>query len=204
MVEDIRLQKIEDRLDRIERGEWYQQKLLDELGNGSLGELLIPDATSLFKFKWEDALLEHTYGGIAVNENAAESAIGVAGTAVQVTIFDTNQCSNGMTPDHTNDHVTVDTSGCYFIAVSATIESVVGAGSTLILWVKKNNGIANVDPIHAHRDLAGGGGDTGSVSLSGAADLVATDTVEVWIENETNTQNYVVKDITLNLILIGS
>ncbi len=73
MVEDIRLQKIEDRLERIERMPWYTQKLLDELGNGSTGNILTPDPTALFKFSWEtgdvqigDNLLITSIGGIAI------------------------------------------------------------------------------------------------------------------------------------------
>lgn len=202
MTEDIRLEKISDRLDRLERSQWYIQKLLDELGSGSLGELLVPDSTELFKFKWAVGGL--VYGGISVFGNAVETAIAIAGTPVQITIFDTNQCSNGMTPDHINDHVTVDISGCYLVLVSATVESVAGIGSTLNIKVAKNNGTVMLDPLHAHRDVSGGGGDTASTSISGTVDLVSTDTIEAWITNETNTQNYIVKDITLTLLLVGS
>ncbi len=73
MVEDIRLQKITDRLDQIERSQWYIQKLLDELGNGSTGNILTPDAAGLFKFSWETDdvqiggnLLITSIGGIAI------------------------------------------------------------------------------------------------------------------------------------------
>ena len=52
MVEDIRLQKIEDRLDRLERGQWYPQKLIDELSSGGVGDLIVPDASGTFKFIW--------------------------------------------------------------------------------------------------------------------------------------------------------
>jgi len=73
MVEDIRLEKISERLDRLERSQWYPQKLLDELGSGFTGETLTPDANSLFKFKWDsgdmqigDNLLITSVGGIAI------------------------------------------------------------------------------------------------------------------------------------------
>lgn len=203
MAEDIRIQKLENRLDRLERGQWYVQKILDELGNGSTGELLIPDATSLFKFKWNGGGL--SYGGIARIGNAVETAIAIAGTPVQITIFDTDQCSNGVTPDHTNNHVTINIGGCYFITSSITVESVVGAGSTLNIRIFKNNGAVELGELHAHRDISGGGNDTASMSISGfTSDLSTNDTVEAWVTNETNTQNYIIKDITLNLILVGS
>jgi hypothetical protein len=36
--------------------------------------------------------------------------------------------------------------------------------------------------------------------MSGIVTLAASDTVEVWIENETNTQNYIVEDIDLSVM----
>lgn len=73
MAEDIGLQKITDRLDRLERGQWYVQELLDILGRGSTGNILIPDPTSSLKFKWGtgdiqigDNLLITSIGGIAI------------------------------------------------------------------------------------------------------------------------------------------
>ena len=69
MVEDIRIQKITDRIDRLERGQWYVQKLLDELGNGSIGNILTPDTAELFKFKWNT-------GDIQIGDNALITSIG--------------------------------------------------------------------------------------------------------------------------------
>ncbi|KPJ87110.1 MAG: hypothetical protein AMJ53_18610 [Gammaproteobacteria bacterium SG8_11] len=143
------------------------------------------------------------YGGISVVGNAVETAIAVAGTAVQVTIFDTNMAAANMTPDHTNDHVTVDIAGDYLIVVSATINSVAGADSRFEMTVQKNNGAAAVGALHVDRNIGGGASAAGSVSMSGIATLAANDTVEVWIENESNTQNYVAEDVTLNLVRVS-
>ncbi len=143
------------------------------------------------------------YGGISATDSAVVTAIAVAGVAVQITVFDVNNPSNGATPDHTNDHITIVTSGDYYIAVSATVNSIVGAGSRFEMRVQKNNGAANVDPLHVDRNVGGGAVESGSVSMSGIAALTAADTIEVWIENETNTQNYVVESITLTVIEIG-
>lgn len=139
------------------------------------------------------------YAGISVVDNAVETAIAVAGTAVQVTIFDTNDPSNVLTPDHTNDHITIAEDGDYFIDVSATVDSVGGAGSVFHMRVQKNNGATEITPVHCHRNLSGGGGESGVISMTGIATLSASDTIEVWIENETNTQNYMVSDISLNV-----
>jgi len=143
------------------------------------------------------------YGGISAVGNSTETAISVAGTAVQVTVFDTNSPSNGTTPDHTNDHITIATAGDYLIVSSATVNSVAGAASRFEMTVQKNNGAAAVGALHVDRNIAGGGGVAGSVSMSGIATLAASDTIEVWLENETNTANYVVEDITLSVVRVG-
>ena len=90
MVEDIRLQKIEDRLDRLERMPWYTQKLLDELGKGSVGNILTPDSAELFNFKWNtgdiqigDNLLITSIGGIAINLFNRTGHSSVKGEVVQ-------------------------------------------------------------------------------------------------------------------------
>ncbi len=143
------------------------------------------------------------YGGISVVSNATETTISSSGVAVQVTIFDTNAPSNNTTPDHTNDHVTISKAGDYMIVASATVNSVAGLGSKFEMTVQKNNGASLVDHLHVDRNIDGGGGKAGSVSMSGIATLAASDTIEVWIENETNTANYVVEDITLSLFQLG-
>lgn len=143
-----------------------------------------------------------SFGEISAVDNSTETTISVAGTAVQVTIFDTNGESNNTTPDHTNDHITITSTGKYLITCSATVNSVAGAASRMELSVQKNNGDSIVIPT-ANINLAGGGGETTSIDLTGIASLTADDTIEVWIENETNTQNYVVENISLSLVQIG-
>lgn len=143
------------------------------------------------------------FGGISVVDNVTQTVISSSGTAVQVTIFDTNAPFNNTEPDHTNNHITITKAGTYFITVSATVNSIAGASSRVEMTVMTNNGAGLLDALHVDRNLAGGGGSSGSVSMSGIAALAVNDTVEVWIENETNTQNYTVEDITLTLFQIG-
>jgi hypothetical protein len=151
----------------------------------------------------DGAIYGTAFGEISAVSNSTETAISVAGTAVQVTIFDANGESNFTTPDHTNDHITIIQSGIYFISVSATVNSVSGSASRFEMTVQKNNGASTTGAIHCDRNLAGGSGESGVISMTGAASLVANDTIEVWIENETNTANYVVENISLFLMRIG-
>jgi hypothetical protein len=146
------------------------------------------------------------YASIFAVDNSTETTITTAGVKAQVTIFDTNGPYNGLVPDHTNDHITVPTSqgtGIYFIAVSATVNSVAGAASRFEMTVQRDNGAAALGGLHCDRNIAGGAGASGVISMSDIVALTATDTIEVWIENETNTQNYVVEDISLSIIRMG-
>lgn len=143
------------------------------------------------------------YGGISAKNNTTQTAIGSAGVPVQVVTFDTNGPSNWTTPDHTNDHITILKPGDYLVIVTATIESVSGGGITMGLQVEKNNGATDVDPLHLHRDMAGGGGDVGSVSTAAIVTLAASDTVELWIFNATSTTNLIVEDVVLTVLQVG-
>ena len=137
----------------------------------------------------------------------ANSTITISGTGIankiQVTSFDTNGVSNLMTPDHTNDHITVVKAGVYKCNVAISAESSGGSAYEAGFGVFKNNGATHFTNCHVHRQLSGGGGDTGSLNMTGLIDLAANDTIEVWVWNETNTNNIIVDDITLNLIQIG-
>ena len=42
-----------------------------------------------------------------------------------------------------------------------------------------------------------------SISLSGIATLAVGDTVEVWIQNETGTNDVIVEDISLSIVQVG-
>ena len=146
--------------------------------------------------------LTPAYAGMYVLSNANPVGIGGMGVAVQITDFDTNSPYKGLVPDHTNDHITVDWTGVFLIAVSATVNSGAGAASKFEMTVQINNGDAEVAGLHCDRNLAGGGGVAGVISMSGLATLTAADTVEVWIENETNAVDYTIEDIDLSIVRV--
>lgn len=143
-----------------------------------------------------------TYGEISVLENSTPTTITSATVAVQVTVFDTNGHFHHCTPDHTENHILIDRAGHYLILVSSTVESVSGSSSKFEFEVMKNNGTTLLIP-HVDRNIAGGGGSAGVISLSGFAELSVGDTVECWLTNETNTANYIVEDISLAILQIG-
>ena len=71
------------------------------------------------------------------------------------------------------------------------------------LTVKKNNGTGTLAGLHSDRHLGGGAVESGAMTMSGLVFLTAADTVEVWVENETNTQNYTIEDISMSIIQVG-
>ncbi len=143
------------------------------------------------------------FGEIYVEDNAVATVIPGSGTWVQVTAFDTNGPSNLTTPDHTNDHITIGHAGIYLIVISASVLSGAGLGATYECEARLNNGATSLPNIHWDRRLAGGGGDVGSTSASGLADLALNDTVEVWVQNKTNGTDVTFEDINLTVVEVG-
>ena len=146
------------------------------------------------------------FAEIYANDAAATITITTAGQAnkVQVTTFNTNGVSNAMTPDHTNDHITCDNAGMYLATLSISADSVAGTAAEFAFSLYKNNGATEFPNVTVKRDMAAGaGGNHGSMSMSGIIDLAATDTIELWVWNNTNTQNIVIDNVTLSLIQVG-
>jgi len=132
------------------------------------------------------------YGELWVKGNAGATAIGTAGVYVQMLAFANNGPFNYTTPDHTNDHIVIDVAGNYFIVCTFCIEKTAGTEIVLAIDIRKNNGTVIYNNLHAHKTLLGGGGDIRATTISGIIpSLVKTDTVEIWVANETNTENII-------------
>ena len=145
-----------------------------------------------------------SYASMYITGNGADVGIVDIGVAVQVLDFATNGPNNAScTPDHTSDHITVAVAGDYQINVSATVNTNGGAATVLEMTVQKNNGASVLGGLHVDQSMAGGGGESGSVSMCDIVTLAANDTVEVWIENETSTAEYVVEDISITVVQVG-
>lgn len=141
------------------------------------------------------------YGEIWVEGNTDETALPV-GIWVQYTGFANNGESRGAIPDHTNNHITIRKAGKYLVTASLTIESASGTGAVIRTSVFKNNGAVEYANIHAHRAMATGGGDDGSLSLSGIGAFEVGDTVELWIKNDTNSVAATGEAATLSVVQV--
>lgn len=140
--------------------------------------------------------------GISVKEQTSTTAVSSAGLA-QFLFFDTNNPSNGAVPDHTNSHITISKAGLYYVSVSISIENAAGVGQEIMFEVQKNNGASGFTNLHAHRELAAGGG-TGAIPITGNVDLLANDTLELWLSSDSAvSRDVVLSDCVMTLTQRG-
>jgi hypothetical protein len=125
------------------------------------------------------------YGDIFVESSGVATTFGGSSedwsNASQVVNFDSNGISSsGITPDHTNDHVTVSNTGPYLVQASLSFS---GATSNVISFALfKNNGATQITK-RATRTLNAAGA-VGFAAVQGLADLTGGDTVELWVQNQ--------------------
>ena len=182
---------------------WFLSSDIDEAGITDVLEVSDTGDVTVTNDLTVDGELSH-YGEISAYENSTGSGA-FSGTGMgnmqQVLIFDTDGLSRGTTPDHTNDHITIDKAGRYL--VTCTISFSGTANHEIGLGVHKNNGVTHITNLHTHRKL-GSGGDIGACSVMGIVALSATDTVELWAWNETGTAEIVIEDVTLTVVRVGA
>lgn len=142
-------------------------------------------------------------GEIYVEENATGTDLALQDTYYQVAIFDTNGESNGMTPDHTNDHITVLTKGRYFVTISMAAYS--SADNEYHFHLYKNNGSVRFDNVSANRNTANAG-KVGSLTASGIIQANVGDTLELWVERTDGggvSKTITISHVTMSAVLIG-
>jgi hypothetical protein len=144
------------------------------------------------------------FADMSVKNNAVTTTFGATSTYVQVTVFDTDGHNLDITPDHTNDHLTVNRDGFYYISCSVTLVGSGGSAQNIGLEIRKNNGTTVFNNIHQHRDLSGGASDTGFGPLTGVVQLNDGDTIELWCENTSNTNAIVFQNINLYAEMKGA
>ena len=154
---------------------------------------------------WDEANTEWTsldalHGGISVESNATATTIGSSSTdfsnKVQVTTFDTNETASlGTTPDHTNDHITIDEPGDFSVSFAYSMSG--GANDVISAALFKNNGATQITP-RCTRKLDTGG-NVGCDGSSAVVTLAAADTVELWVQNESAAANVTVEDAVVTV-----
>lgn len=145
------------------------------------------------------------YGGIWCKDANTTITISTSGEAnkVQVTGFTNNGTANLTTPDYTTSDITATKTGVYRVEVTVSANSVAGGGGNFGFEIYKNNGATGFPNVHANTEFAGGTGETKSITLIGHISLTAGDTVELWLWNETATNNIVINDCNISILMIG-
>lgn len=164
----------------------------NDTGNIALNadeDLELTDDTLLALFydgtNWRDLHYEPAgvtaHGAIYVDDGAATQAF-TAATPAKLTLFAANGPSNGTTPDHTNDQITVLSAGVWKIdaqfSITSTINNVVFSFDAAV-------GGASQWPSCQRK--VGTGADVGSCSFVGTLSLSANDIVTVIVTTDQNT-----------------
>jgi hypothetical protein len=140
-----------------------------------------------------------SFAEIYTHENATPTVLALQDTDYQVVVFNVNGLSNNMTPDHTNDHITVVRKGKYLCNISFSFNS--STADNYIFHVSKNDNAAEFENLHAER-TTGIASSFGSASVSGVVDLAVDDTIEFWVQRTTGggaSKSLIVKNATLTL-----
>ena len=144
------------------------------------------------------------YGSITVESNAGATTITTGGnvdfsTKVQVGVFDTNGTADDAVPDHTNDHITVGSTGAYLITAQVSLSG--GNNDVISAAIFKNNGATQIGPRFTR--TLNSAGAVGVANLMAVEVLTAADTIELWVQNETDNDDVTIQDAALSIAAVG-
>ena len=144
------------------------------------------------------------FGELSEIDNTTANTFAGSGVAnkTQYLQFSAAQSKNS-TASVAQNHIQIDEEGFYSVTASITAESTLGAARQISFNIYKNNGTTAFTNLHAHRDFGGGGGEIGSISLSGIIDVATNDTLELWVHNETGGESIIISDVTFSVVQIG-
>lgn len=111
--------------------------------------------------------------------------------------------AKGATPDVTNDHITVGSSGMYYVRWHVSIYSTQKNEFELEIFI--NNGDTGFPGTEAYRTTSVASA-VGSVAGGGICDLTAGDTVELWAERKDGaavSKTLTFRQATLSIMQIG-
>jgi len=150
-----------------------------ECSSNDKDEVITFEYVHLFK-RWV-VIGEHgwtQYGEIYGHDVADDLTTASVSTWYQIVSFAVNGESNGCTPDHTNDHITVHTAGTYQVHYSVSAHG--HQSHDYDIHVARNNNATDFDETATHFSTPTAGRVI-SMSGSGILTLAAGDTIELWI-----------------------
>lgn len=174
------------------------RRLLDDQGNADdldvFGDLLFKGIGSGLCF-----------GQISVVDNTTPTVISGTGEANKVRFmnFDTNGPENGVVANADDNQLEILEDGYYIIVVMNHADKQAGTAATFGFRAYKNGGQQTCEGVHAHQRFTGGAGDVQAIPLGGLALLDKGDKIELWLWNNTNTNNIIIEDSTFFAVCIG-
>ena len=137
-----------------------------------------------------------TYGEVYASNNGAATVIALVNTWYQFTDFTAVGDFNNTTPSIATDDITILADGDYYVAASISVAGT--PNNAFELQIQKNGGTV-VYPDLLAEHFMNAAGTVCTLEISGIADLVATDTVELWIRNTTAGNNATLEQVNLSL-----
>jgi len=148
------------------------------VASASSGDIYVADGAGS---GGHEACPGRTYGGICSKDSAI--AIGSIGTTpILFTGFDTDMPSNGVTPAHGSDQITIGLAGDYYLDVAITLHTATSGDAGLYQFHLRVNGVENAN--FGTRRQMSGTSDTGSTSFSGIITLAASDVLTIYVESD--------------------
>jgi hypothetical protein len=138
------------------------------------------------------------FASIHQHGEEVDIALAAQDTFYQITGFTTNGSYHASTPDYKENHITIDTSGKYFVFIGLACHS--HASNIYDFHIQKNNGATEIEEVTLHFTTA----TAGRVVNGYAADYISLtkdDTIEVWAKRTNG--GAVTKTITIDQINIG-
>lgn len=137
-------------------------------------------------------LTEIVCGIMVIENNTTPTVIAAPGVPVKLTVFTTVGEFNIATLSTTGGYIQPNRSRRFQIIATLTTETVAGPGSTITLALCKNGGIP-VAGAQAQQGFGAGAGKPMCITLHGFAYLDASDQIELWLTNETDANDLVVR-----------
>ena len=141
------------------------------------------------------------YGSLTVvGASAEQTSLGV--TPVKLTAFVADGNSNGTTPAHASDQITIGVAGKYDVFFQCSFS---GTGSAVFKFRLRIGG-AETSPVVGCTRKLGSAGDVGSASfIAPAITLAASDVLTIYVETDDpgTADNMVIFDAQLTVKMVG-
>jgi len=121
------------------------------------------------------------FGQIYEEDGTGTLVLAAQDTWYQIVEFTANGPSTtNITPDFTNDHLTVTNAGFYQVSFSVSFSQSTAVSIEYDFHIRKNNGATTFENTSQHRNT-NGNQSVGSLAATGILQLLAGDTIELWV-----------------------